>query len=381
MGYMQKLTKKLNIFPVVAILFIIFTILFLVPEKTTNACNDCVRNVEISCYANPTNVNVNDSVNWRAIASYGTGFYTYSWSGTNGLSGSNSSVSKSYSSAGTKTASVAVTSGGKTFYADCGSVVVNRIEDENLTGSCSVDDSNIEVDDYVNWSADASGGTGSYTYTWSGTSPLSGRTGRDVNVRYSTTGTKTGKVTIRSGNQSITRSCGTVYVEDNHYNYDNLNLTCNVNSANIPIGQTVVWNANATGGNGNYRYSWNGTDGLYGNNSSVSKNYNSLGIKYGTVRVTSDGQTKSLNCPTVVVGAIAYQPPPQNNLASLSSVYLNQVPYTGVGDNPKFWAFIIGLFMFSALGAYMIVSRKAKTERKNKILDFKHENMLKKGIK
>jgi hypothetical protein len=29
----------------------------------------------------------------------------------------------------------------------------------------------------------------------------------------------------------------------------------------------------------------------------------------------------------------------------------------------------------------MIFSRKAKIERKNKILDFKHENMLRKGIK
>jgi hypothetical protein len=95
--------------------------------------------------------------------------------------------------------------------------------------------------------------------------------------------------------------------------------------------------------------------------------------------VTSDGQSESVSCPTVVVGG--YVLPPPASPASLSSVYLNQVPYTGVEDNPQFWAFIIGLFMFSGLAAYMIVSRKAKTERKNKILDFKNENMAKRGIK
>jgi hypothetical protein len=34
-----------------------------------------------------------------------------------------------------------------------------------------------------------------------------------------------------------------------------------------------------------------------------------------------------------------------------------------------------------ATGAYMIVSKRAKIERKNKILDFKNSNMLRMGIK
>lgn len=378
---MQKLTKKLNILSFVAILFMVFTVSFLVSEKKANACDPdvCVRNVEISCYPNPNRVGIDESVTWIADASYGTGYYTYSWSGTNGLSGSGRSVSKSYSSSGTKTASVTVTSGGKEFYANCGSVVVAEEQDEILTGSCDVDDSNIQIGDYVDWSANASGGTGSYSYSWSGTSPLSGRTGSNVSVKYSTTGTKTGTVTIHSGNKSITRTCGTVYVEDD-YN-DNFTLSCNVNNTNISLGQTAIWNAYASGGNGNYYYSWSGTDGIYGTNSSISKYFNTLGTKRATVTVTSNNQTRSVVCPILVVGSNGYQNPNPAPLASLSSVYLNQVPYTGVEDNPQFWAFIIGLFMFSALGAYMIVSKKAKVERQNKILDFKNQNMIKRGIK
>jgi hypothetical protein len=332
----------------------------------------------ISCTPNTSNIDTDQSVTWSSHASGGSGSYSYSWSGTDGLSGSGSQVSKTYYSTGSKNAHVTVTSGGRTASADCGVVYVEE-QNQSLSGSCSVDDSSIDRNQSVRWSADASGGNGSYSYEWSGTYPLSGKTGRRVSVSYDTTGEKYGSVTIRSGGQSITRTCGTVYVEDNNQNYNNLNLSCTVNNASLAIGQTAIWNTSVYGGNGNYYYSWSGTDGIYGNSSSISKAFNTIGSKYATVTVTSDGQTKSLTCPTVVVGGLVY--PNNGTPASLSSVYLNQVPYTGIGDNPKFIAFILGLFMFSALGAYMIVSRKAKIERKNKILDFKHENMLRKGIK
>jgi hypothetical protein len=356
---------------------------------TPPVCTTCtptppiVPNVIVSCSPSNYNIDSNQSVTWNAYASGGNGSLSYSWSGTDGLSGSGSQTSKTYSSTGSKTAHVTVTSGGKTSSADCGTVFVEE-QTQLISGSCSVDDSNINVDESVRWRADASGGNGSYSYEWFGDYPLSGRNGRDVNVSYNSVGTKYGSVTIRSGGQSITRSCGTVYVNDDYNPYYppnnyNLNLSCTVNSSNVSSGQTATWNAYATGGNGNYYYSWTGADGLYGNSSSISKAFSTLGTKYATVTVTSNGQTKSLNCPTVVVGStggLGYMTANQGNLAGLTSVYLNQVPYTGVGDNPKFIAFIIGLFMFSALAAYMIVSKRAKIERKNKILDFKNQNML-----
>ena len=361
-------------------------------DCNTPVCTSCtptpsvIPNVIVACYPNNYNTKTDQSVTWTANASGGNGSLSYSWSGTDGLSGSGSQASKTYSSASPKTAHVTVTSGGKTSSADCGTVFVEE-QTQSLSGSCSVDDSNINLDESIRWRADASGGNGSYSYEWSGEYPLSGRTGRDTNVSYNSAGTKYGSVVIRSGGQSITRSCGSVYVSNDYNSYNsyystnnnNLNLSCTVNSANISVGQTATWNASATGGNGNYYYSWTGTDSLYGNGSIVSKVFSALGTKYATVTVTSNGQTKSLNCPTVVVGGLAY--PNLGTPASLSSVYLNQVPYTGIGDNPKFIAFIIGLFMFSALATYMIVSNRAKTERKNKILDFKNENMLRKGIK
>lgn len=75
-----------------------------------------------------------------------------------------------------------------------------------LTGSCSASPNPVVTNQLVTWSTTRSGGTGSYTYSWSGTDGLSGST-QDVSKAYSTTGTKNATVVITSGNQSITRNC------------------------------------------------------------------------------------------------------------------------------------------------------------------------------
>jgi len=49
----------------------------------------------------------------------GAAGYTYSWRGTDGLSGTTASVQKAYPSAGTKSATVTITSGGESIEVDC----------------------------------------------------------------------------------------------------------------------------------------------------------------------------------------------------------------------------------------------------------------------
>lgn len=67
-----------------------------------------------SCSVFPGIAKVGEVVTWSASASGGSGSYSYSWSGTDGLSGVTPSVRKAYSSVGTKTGSITVTSGGQT---------------------------------------------------------------------------------------------------------------------------------------------------------------------------------------------------------------------------------------------------------------------------
>ncbi len=66
-----------------------------------------------SCAVSPSSASIGQSVTWTAFPSGGTGSYTYAWSGTDGLSGSGQTISRSYASAGQKAGSVQVTSGSQ----------------------------------------------------------------------------------------------------------------------------------------------------------------------------------------------------------------------------------------------------------------------------
>lgn len=75
--------------------------------------------------------------------------------------------------------------------------------------SCQADKTSARVNQTVTWTARASGGTGSFTYVWSGTNDL---TGNNVSVSkaYSIPGTKNAAVTIRSGSQTaLNKVCTT----------------------------------------------------------------------------------------------------------------------------------------------------------------------------
>lgn len=344
-------------------------------------------NLSVSCYAGNSSVDTNTSVTWNSSVSGGNGNYVYAWSGTDGLSGSGSSITQSYNYTGTKTATLTVTSNGYSRTANCGYVNVGNNNNNNngsLGVSCSISDTSVNVGDSIHVYANGYGGNGNYTYTWSGDYPVNGRYGSDQYYSYDSNGNKDVSVTVYSNGNSVTRDCGTVYVGSNYYsgysnsyynnNYGNLNISCTVNKSTAAVGEFVNWTTSVTGGNSNYTYYWSGADGASGYGPTLSKSFNTTGVKTPTVTVTSNGYTRSLNCPTVNVGGVA-----AGNLASLSSVYLNQVPYTGVGDNLKFAAFLSGLILWSAMVAYFIIKRKATTDRKSAILAFKQENLRRLG--
>jgi hypothetical protein len=72
-------------------------------NQTTNGLN-------ISCSVDSSSVTINQPVTWTATVTGGAAPYTYSWSGSDGLSGSQASIIKYYGSSGYKVATVSVTS-------------------------------------------------------------------------------------------------------------------------------------------------------------------------------------------------------------------------------------------------------------------------------
>ncbi len=291
--------------------------------------NYCTRQppLVVSCSSNPSSVSQNGVITWSVSASGGNGNFLYSWSGTDGLSGTSQVVNKAYPLTGTKNALVTVTSGDKTKSASCSAVVSEGVTP--LVVSCSPSSSSIRKNSSVYWNSTVTGGKGSYLYSWSGTDGLSG-SGSNVYKSYSYTGTKTATVTVYSETQSVSATCD-LNVYDDYIPTSYLEGSCSASPYNAQVGTNVSWNASAYGGSGSYYYYWTGTDGLYGNGQYISKSYYSPGYKTATVTISSGGQSITRTCNTNVGQVLAYTE--TNNLPTLNSVYLSQVPYTGIEDN------------------------------------------------
>lgn len=91
----------------------------------------------VSCVGTPGNPYVGQSVSWTSSVSGGSRSYTYEWSGTDGLLGSSTSVSKTYTTIGQKSASLTVTDtkSGLVTTVDC-STGVNQPDGPTNGGTC-----------------------------------------------------------------------------------------------------------------------------------------------------------------------------------------------------------------------------------------------------
>ena len=257
--------------------------------------------------------------------------------------------------------------------------IVTPPQPETLSGSCSANTSNPEIGDTVLAATGVTGGNGNYTYSWSGDENLSGNS-QSVSRSYAYSGVKSATVTISSGDQHISRSCNTYvsqeyvppynppsyyypsYYYSSSVSYSNLDASCMASQSSAYVGENVIWSATGvTGGNGNYTYSWTGTDGLYSNSYSVYKTYDTAGTKFAYLTVYSNGQSITRTCSLpvnnqyTVAGYTSSQP---YQLASYEGVSLSQVPYTGLESNIKIILFTLALILWSGVVTYIVVIRK-----------------------
>lgn len=316
-----------------------------------------------SCSVSPSSVNVNNSIAWTATASGGAGSYNYSWTGTDSLAGNSSYVSKVYTTAGTKTGTVTITSGTQSVVRTCNAVVNNNIiPDDNLSVSCSASPSSVDIDEDMTWRANATGGTGSYSYDWSGTDGLDGSS-RNVTWSYDDNGTKHANVSVTSGGQSASASC-TVRVDEEEEENDDLSVSCYASPSNPQVGVRMNWYARVSGGDGDYDYDWSGSEGLNSSSRSPYMTYETPGSKRATVTVTDgDGQEDTATCYANTGSVLAFSQ--VNQAPLLDAVYLSQVPYTGFADNMKLYFFIGILALFSAWMTYIIIEKKKEAGELN----------------
>ena len=135
-------------------------------------------------------------VQWTAYPTGGSGSYSFSWSGA--VSGTDQSDAGEYTASGTEVAAITIfdTATGKTAAGSCFANIYDP-----LTASCTATPSGSSIA----WAASAAGGTGNYTYSWSGAVSGSNQSGT---VSYNPgSGTQNATVTVFDSNTSANATC------------------------------------------------------------------------------------------------------------------------------------------------------------------------------
>jgi hypothetical protein len=379
---------------------------------TTQSYPTYQSSLSVSCYSNLTSVNTGDSVLWVATPAGGNGNFYVTWSGSDGLSGYGTSISKTYNTAGSKYASVTVTSGGQTASQNCISNVnvrnnnnyysnnnnynypsYNYNYNSPLSVSCYANTTSGAIGSNISWQANATGGAGYYTYSWTGTDYLNGY-GSYVNKTYNNPGSKTATVTVTSGGQTITKMCsnsvgiGSINYNQNYsyypdygynqnYNYNQnyvyspvtssgLQIACFPDKVSARVGASVTWAIEAIGGSGNFTYAWTGSEGLSSNQSSVITTYGTTGQKSATVTVTSNGQTITQACGSKVNITSAYVAPrptnnnyqnPQINYQNQQDNSLSAASLFSLKNVPWGWVAVLVILVLMFTVMYLIFNR------------------------
>lgn len=96
------------------------------PQYPSNPQYPTYNNLTAYCVANPTSATIGQNIIWTVYPTGGNGSYSYSWTGTDGLSyGNASAIQKVYTTGGSKTATVTVYSNGQTITANCTATITD----------------------------------------------------------------------------------------------------------------------------------------------------------------------------------------------------------------------------------------------------------------
>lgn len=170
--------------------------------------------------------------------------------------------------------------------------------------------------------------------------------------------------------------------DDDDNNDDDLDVVCRVSDTFIEEGDTVRFEADVDGGDSPFDYDWRGD--IDGDDRTETVRFNREGRYQVSVRVEDDnGDVATDDCPDIIVDdggnniIINNTPnPPSGNLASLNSVFLSQVPYTGPKETLTVIGYIVAMFVWSVTIVFFIAKRKGKSLVSDRISQFKNKNKV-----
>ena len=209
-----------------------------------------------------------------------------------------------------------------------------------------------------------------------------------INNDNDTTTTVTNTSIDSHDNNSINNSFNTVaYAENrgNNNSNDNLNISCRVSGTRIEKGDSVTYEVRINDGRSPYDITWRGD--ISGDDEEERVRYNRTGTYEVSVRVRDrNGDTDTADCPDVrvtdndddnnniTVTTSTNLNRTNGNLASLDSIFLSQVPYTGPGDILKVLGILAVIGVWSAVVAVWFRGKRTAKSTTSKINAFKEQN-------
>ncbi|MBI4010166.1 MAG: PKD domain-containing protein, partial [Candidatus Aenigmarchaeota archaeon] len=166
-----------------------------------------------------------------------------------------------------------------------------------LQVSCSASPNPAQVNQQVAFTSFASGGAGSYNYSWSGDCTGSSST---CYRSFYQTGGYSATVNVTSDNQSQSASCSVSVVSSQNPLY--VSVSSYPNPAQI--NQTVTFNSNVSGGTGFYNYYWSGA--CTGSGSTCQRSFSQSGTYSAVLNVISGNQSQSASTSVQVQGSANY---------------------------------------------------------------------------
>jgi hypothetical protein len=263
---------------------------------------------------------------------------------------------------------------------------------------CRVSDTRVEEGDDVRFEVDIEGGDAPYDIEWYNDAydiDNFDLNDRDQIVRMNDEGRYYVSVRVTDDDgRTRTDACPVVVAEEEDDD-DDLDVQCEISDSTIEEGDRVTIEVDIDGGDGPYDIQWSGDDDEIDDFDDNDRSQRVRIDDEGTyrLRVTvedDDGNEDSDTCTIRVrdeddddedINVFTNtNDTPTGDLAGLSSVYLNQVPYTGPEDTLKILGFISLILIWSGAIAYYLLKDRKKKKVSTNIQAFKEANRARLNI-
>jgi len=263
------------------------------------------------------------------------------------------------------------------------------IDNDDLEVQCEVSRTRINEGDIVEFEAVVTGGDSPYEYEWDGDISSSRS---DFEVEFNNEGNYYIDVTVTDddGNTAFD-SCPVIVVdEEDDWDDDDLDIQCVISDSTIYEDDYVTIEVEIDGGDSPFDIEWDRDadeiddfdlndryqrirvrdEGTYNLRVTVEDDNGNRDTDTCTLRVRNEDEDddRDVNVYSSSLNR------PDGDLAGLSSVYLNQVPYTGPEDAIKVFGFIALMLIWSATIAYYVFRARTKKKTSNRIEAFKQSN-------